>query len=209
MTDALPADLVERARALARPGRRRLLGITGAPGSGKSTTAAQLADALGGAAVVVGMDGFHLPDDELRRLGRADRKGAPDTFDVPGYVALLFRLRSHAGPLRAPAFDRRAEATVPGAVEVPASVALVITEGNYLLHDAPGWRDVHALLDEVWYLDVDATVLEHRLIERRVGHGDGRAAAEGWVRDVDLANAALVAAGRERADLVVRLSRPS
>lgn len=206
MIDPLPPCLLDRARALAMPGRRRLLGITGPPGSGKSMTADALAEELGSAAVVVGMDGFHLPDDELRRLGRADRKGAPDTFDVAGYVALLGRLRSPTGLVWAPGFDRQAESIVPDAVEVPASVSLVVTEGNYLLHDALGWSAVRALLDETWYLDADAAMLEPRLTERRVRHGARRAAATAWVRDVDLVNAALVAGGRHRADVVVRLS---
>ena len=86
-------ELVERARRLATAGRRRVLGITGTPGAGKSTLCEALLDALGQDAVLVGMDGFHLANSELARLGRADRKGAPDTFDVDGYVALLNRLR--------------------------------------------------------------------------------------------------------------------
>ena len=79
-------DLVAAAARLIDPARRRILGITGAPGAGKSTVAEALVTALAPDAVLVGMDGFHLRDDELRRLGRHERKGAPDTFDAAGYT---------------------------------------------------------------------------------------------------------------------------
>jgi pantothenate kinase len=132
-----------------------LLGITGAPGAGKSTLAAELAGALGPElAVVVGMDAFHLADAELVRLGRRDRKGAPDTFDAHGYLALLRRLRAASEPVTyAPLFRREIEDSIAAAVPVPAGVALVITEGNYLLLDGEPWCRLRALLDEVWYVD--------------------------------------------------------
>ncbi len=130
------AALVERARGLMAD-RRAVLGICGAPGSGKSTLAAQLVAAIGPAAVVVPMDGFHLHDDELARLGLSDRKGAPETFDVAGYVALLRRLRAETGhTVYAPEFDRSREESVAGAIAVRPEHRLVVTEGNYLLHDA-------------------------------------------------------------------------
>src|SRR5947207_15332686 len=110
ITPAIPPDFLARARALAAGGRR-LLGLAGAPGSGKSTLAAALAAALAERAIVVPMDGFHLANAELARLGRAGRKGAPDTFDAAGYVALLRRLRSQPAhePVYAPAFRREIE----------------------------------------------------------------------------------------------------
>lgn len=119
------AGLVERARALAAGAvPRRLLGITGAPGSGKSTLAAALADALGPELViVVPMDGFHLAQAELERLGRAGRKGAPDTFDASGFVALLARLREATEPVTyAPQFRREIEEPIAGAIPVPREV---------------------------------------------------------------------------------------
>ena len=87
-------ELVDRARGLAMPGQRRILGLTGAPGAGKSTVAGQLVDALGPAlAELVPMDGFHLADEVLRAMGRRDRKGAFDTFDAAGYASLMSRIR--------------------------------------------------------------------------------------------------------------------
>ncbi|MFF4421728.1 nucleoside/nucleotide kinase family protein [Streptomyces sp. NPDC001549] len=191
--------------ALATPGKRRILGIAGPPGAGKSTLAARLADALGPErAVVVPMDGFHLAHGELDRLGRADRKGAPDTFDAAGYVALLRRLRAPHGPtVYAPAFDRALEEPIAGSIPVPPDVPLVITEGNYLLHDAGEWASVRSLLDEAWYLAPAEDLRLERLIDRHVRHGKDPAYAREWVARSDERNARLVATGRHRADLVL------
>ncbi|AXG82971.1 nucleoside/nucleotide kinase family protein [Streptomyces paludis] len=207
-TDAAGMDeLTERARRLAVPGRRRVLGIAGAPGAGKSTLAERLVERLGGLAVLVPMDGFHLAQAELTRLGRAGRKGAPDTFDAAGYAALLARLRgadADAGSVvYAPAFDRALEEPVAGSIAVDPGVPLVITEGNYLLHDDAAWAPVRALLDEVWFLEIDPAVRVRRLVDRHVRFGKERTFAERWVMESDEANALLVARGKERADLVV------
>ncbi len=147
------ADLVAAADRLADAGGRRVLGITGAPAAGKSTLGRRLVEAMDGRAVEVGMDGFHFAQRELARLGRAERKGAPDTFDALGYVALLERLRA-AGPdtVYVPEFRRDLEEPIGSAIPVPADVPLVVTEGNYLLLDTEPWRRVRPLLDEVWFL---------------------------------------------------------
>jgi pantothenate kinase len=196
-------DLLDRARGLAR-GPRRILGLAGAPGSGKSTLADRLVRALSPAAVLVPMDGFHLAEAELRRLGRRDRKGAPDTFDAAGYVALLRRLRE-AGPdpVYAPVFDRHLEEAVAGSVRVGPETPLVVTEGNYLLLDQGPWAAVRPLLDEVWFVEVDDGLRLERLIRRHVAHGHAPAAARAWALGPDGANARLVAGTRARADLVL------
>jgi pantothenate kinase len=194
--------LVDRARALSSSGRR-VLGITGPPGAGKSWLASRLVEALRGRAVLVAMDGFHLDDSVLHALGRRDRKGAPDTFDVGGYVALLRRLHAGDEVVYAPQFDRSLEASRAGAVAVPPDVPLVVTEGNYLLLDQPGWRDVRPLLDEVWYLAVDDDLRLSRLVERHVEHGKPRGEALTWARGSDQRNAELVARTRHLADLQV------
>lgn len=199
-------ELTVRARRLAVPGTRRVLGIAGPPGAGKSTLAARLTDALGGLAVLVPMDGFHLAQAELERLGRAGRKGAPDTFDATGYAALLRRLRAPepGEVVYAPAFDRRLEEPVAGSVPVAPDVPLVITEGNYLLHDGDGWAPVRGLLDEAWFLHLDPAVRVRRLVDRHVRFGRTRPQAERWVAGSDEANARLVGATRDQADVVIQ-----
>jgi pantothenate kinase len=199
----LDERLVQRARGLIGGGRA-LLGVCGAPGAGKSTLARRLAEAIGAEAVVVPMDGFHLHDDELARLGLSDRKGAPETFDVAGYSAMLRRLRSEIGnTVYAPAFDRSRELAVAGAVAVRPEHRLVVTEGNYLLYDGDGWSDVLPLLDESWFAQSDDEVRLSRLVQRHIDHGKPPAAAYRWATVSDQANADIVARTRKVADVVV------
>jgi pantothenate kinase len=189
------------ARVSASP-ERWLVGIAGPPGAGKSTVAASLAGALsdlGIRSALVPMDGFHLPQKRLRELGRRDRMGAPDTFDVAGFVRMLEAIREAGDRVLVPDFDRDREEPVPVAIAVDADVQLVIIEGNYLLHDADGWGPVAGLLDEVWYLDLDDEVRRQRLIARHVRFGKSAAEASAWVETVDEPNARLIAAGRPRA----------
>ena len=187
-------------------GARRILGITGAPGVGKTTYAlAQVATSVVPAAYVP-MDGFHLADVSLTALGRLDRKGAPDTFDAWGYAALLRRLRDERDhDVYAPGFERDLEQPIAGALAVPPEADLVVTEGNYLLLDRPEWRAVREQLDEVVHLVTDDDVRRRRLVARHVEFGKTRAEAEAWVARVDDANAALVEAAAHRADRVVEL----
>lgn len=201
-----PPDALARAEALAHAGRRRLLGIVGPPGCGKSTLVAALLDALVDRAQGVPMDGYHLAQVELERLGRAQRKGAPDTFDSAGYVALLRRLRTPAPgeTVYAPDFRREIEEPVAGAIGVRPETPLVITEGNYLLLDEPHWQHVAGLLDEVWYVDVDDAVRLARLVRRHEQHGRSPAAARAWVEQTDEPNARRIAATRGRAHWQVR-----
>ncbi|NTV39855.1 MAG: nucleoside/nucleotide kinase family protein [Demequinaceae bacterium] len=199
-------SLVERARSLAAGAApRRLLGIAGAPGSGKSTLAASLAAALGPElAVVVPMDGFHLAHAELERLGRVGRKGAPDTFDAAGFVALLARLRDAAEPVTyAPQFRREIEEPIAGAIPVPREVPLVIVEGNYLLVDHGAWSGVRALLDQCWFVEVDEAVRMERLVARHRAFGRAEEEARAFAAGSDQANAVVIAATRGRADAVV------
>lgn len=202
----LTPDLLARVEALLSSGPRRLLGIAGAPGAGKSTVAAQVAAAVGPAAVVVPMDGFHLAQTELERIGRADRKGAPDTFDADGFVALLTRLRSPGRTVYAPEYRRALRNPVAGAIAVPPEVRLVVVEGNYLLLDEHGFGPVAGLLDESWFLAPDDTLRLSRLVARHEAFGKSPEAARAWSHGPDEDNARLVAATAVRADVVVRLA---
>jgi pantothenate kinase len=199
-------ELIDRARALATAGTRKILGIAGAPGAGKSTLAALVTAQLDGLAVQVPMDGLHLADVELNRLGRRMRKGAPDTFDSHGYLALLRRLRS-PGPgeiVYAPAFERTIEQPIAGSIPVDPSVPLVVTEGNYLLLDDPPWREVRTLLDETWFVEIDDETRLGRLIRRHIEFGKTPEQAAEWVERLDERNTRLIATTRDRADLIVR-----
>lgn len=180
---------------------RFLLGVAGTPGAGKSTWAAARAQCEPNA-VVLPMDGFHLPHAELVRLGRRDRMGAPDTFDVDGFVATLHAVRA-GDVVRAPGFDRTIEEPVPDAIEIGADIQLVIVEGNYLLHDRDGWQHVRPLLDHVVFLAPDDAVRRRRLIARHIAFGKTPGEAEAWVARSDDVNAALVAATAPRADEVI------
>lgn len=197
--------LVQRARGLMSRGRA-VLGICGVPGAGKSTLAARLEAEIGAEAVVVPMDGFHLHDDELDRLGLAQRKGAPETFDVHGYLSLLRRLRTETEhTVYAPEFDRSREESIAGAIAVRPEHRLVLTEGNYLLYDGPGWSDVLPLLDEAWYVESDEQLRLSRLVQRHIDHGKPPEVAHRWATVSDQANADIVARTRAAADVLVEI----
>jgi pantothenate kinase len=203
------AELVARAQALADAGPRQLLGIAGPPGAGKSTLAELVVAGVGPAARLVPMDGFHLAQAELVRLGRAARKGAPDTFDGNGYASLLRRLRRlEPTSVWAPEFRRDIEEPVAGAIEVPPEVRLVVTEGNYLLLPEEPWSEVRTLLHEVWFLDLDGDLRRRRLIARHEAYGRSPEQARAWALGSDEINATRVARTADRADLVVRLAEP-
>lgn len=207
-----PEVAVDRLRQRGR-GARWMLGIAGSPGAGKSTLARRVEASFGasvedgGAAggescVLVPMDGFHLAQRVLDAAGLADRKGAPETFDRAGYVALLERVRAQRPgdpTVYAPEFRRDLEEPIAGAIAVPAHCPVVVTEGNYLLH----WPEVRPLLDEVWWVEIDRAERLRRLTARHERHGKPPAQAHAWAHGTDERNARAIAGGREVADLVV------
>jgi len=194
---------------LAGSAPRVVLGIAGAPGAGKSTLARRIVttvdEALGaGTAVQVPMDGFHLSNAALERLGRRDRKGAIDTFDAAGYVALVRRLAEpDDAVVWAPDFDRTVDEPVAGSIAVPPSTRLVVSEGNYLLDDAAPWSALPDLFTETWFCVVDDAVRLDRLVDRHVRHGRDHDAARAWAVEVDGVNAARIAPTATRASRTV------
>jgi pantothenate kinase len=205
MRPQLHPALLERLDQLAA-GPRRLLGVVGPPGAGKSTLAALMANALSERAQAVPMDGYHLAQVELERLGRAHRKGAPDTFDAAGYAALLLRLRQQGAgeTVYAPDFRREIEEPVAGALPVFARTPLVISEGNYLLLADGDWEPVTRLFDEIWYLHVDPALRLSRLTERHMRFGRTREQATAWIHGNDEPNARVIEASAHRAHLRVQ-----
>ena len=203
-TTTIAEPYKSRLDALLSSGGRKLLGIVGPPGCGKSTLSLSLLALLGKSAVAVPMDGFHLANVELARLGRAGRKGAEDTFDSAGYVSLLRRLKTQQPNeiVYAPEFRREIEEPIANAIPVFPETPLVITEGNYLLLDHGHWAAVRALLDEVWYVDIDQCVRRERLVKRHMQFGRSPTAAEDWVANTDDPNAVQIEATKSRADIL-------
>lgn len=212
-------ELARRARGLVPANGRAVVGITGSPGAGKTTLATAVAarvDVLAGGtaeapvAVHVPMDGFHLSNATLDRLGLHDRKGALETFDGWGFLVLLRRLLVETDhTVYAPGFDRTLDEGVTGQVAVPASARLVVVEGNYLLVDADPWSQVPDVLAETWFCETPESVRLQRLISRHEAGGRSHEAALAWAETVDGRNAALVDATRSRADLVISGTEPS
>jgi pantothenate kinase len=198
------AELAEDIRRAAAGRQRLIVGIAGAPGAGKSTLTDQLGALLGYDAVLVPMDGFHLANRVLADLGRQQRKGAPDTFDAYGYLALLRRLRQQTEDVvYAPTFRRDLEEPIAGSVAVSRQTPIVITEGNYLLLDTQPWSEVREILDLAWFLDVDHDTRIGRLVARHQAYGRTSQAARGRAEGSDERNAILVRESRHRADRIM------
>jgi pantothenate kinase len=201
----LASTYMDRVRTMIASGERKILGLVAPPGGGKSTLAQELLDAFPNDTQIVPMDGFHLANVQLARLGRAGRKGAPDTFDSEGYVSLLGRIKQQAAgdTIYAPDFRRDLEEGIAGAIAVESSTPLIITEGNYLLFDEGPWAGVRAVVDEMWYLDVDEALRHERLLSRHMRFGRTEADALAWIRQTDEPNAVRIAQTRHRADVMV------
>jgi pantothenate kinase len=204
------ADLLARdAIALAGDSSRAILGIAGSPGAGKSTLVDALIDRIrtvkGDDWVAhIPMDGFHLADAQLDRIGARGRKGAPDTFDAAGYAHLLERVKAEVDdPVYVPGFDRTLEQPLAAALVVLPSARLVVTEGNYLLLDHPHWARARRAMDAVWFVASDETTRIERLVARHIRFGKAPKDARAWVATTDQRNADLVAETVGRADRVI------
>ncbi|MDN4613721.1 nucleoside/nucleotide kinase family protein [Leifsonia sp. F6_8S_P_1B] len=221
MTSASPSSLpfdalAQRALGLVpAPGSRALLGVAGSPGSGKTTLARAIAAAVNerageAVAAYLPMDGFHLANATLDALGRHERKGAIDTFDGWGFVALLRRiLDERDNPVYAPAFERTVDEPVAGSIQVAPEVRLVVVEGNYLLAPQSPWDRIPALLAESWFVATPEEERVRRLVDRHTRHGRTPEAALAWACDVDGVNGRLIEATSGRATLIIDGTLPT
>lgn len=176
-------------------GKRKLVALAGAPASGKTTLSHALADNLtrGGCPTsVVPMDGFHLDNRILSAMGLLHRKGAPETFDAEGFLRLVQAFAT-ADRVVYPTFDRDEDFSRAGAGLVDTDCACIVVEGNYLLYDAPVWRELQAHWDVSVQLAVPNEVLQQRLIQRWIDFGLPPAEAEDRALRNDMVNVQLVA----------------
>ena len=197
-----PADLADLIRQKAKGQGRFLVALAGPPAAGKSTLAAELVTALGQGAKAVPMDGFHYDDAVLIARGARARKGAPDTFDVQGFLHLLRRLR-HEAEVAIPLFDRALEISRAGADIIGPADQILVVEGNYLLFDQSPWPEAAALFDLTVWIDVPLPELERRLLDRWARYGKSEAEARAWIEGNDLPNIRAVIAGSAPADVVL------
>jgi len=189
---------------LNHPSSRVIIGIVDKPGADKSTLSSYLIENLPTDSVtLVPMDGYHLSNKELETLGRRNRKGAPDTFDSHGFAALLERIKSSTDDIYFPVFHREIEESIAAEGVVTAKTKVVLTEGNYLLHDQDGWKDVASKLTESWYVEVNDELRLELLVDRHHFFGKECQAAHDWAHGTDENNARLVAGTKALADFLV------
>jgi pantothenate kinase len=197
-----PAELAGVIQQRASGSGRFLTALAGPPGAGKSTLAAAVVQALGPGAKAVPMDGFHYDDAVLQARGARNRKGAPDTFDVQGFLHLLRRLRVE-DEIAIPLFDRNLEISRAGADIITAGDRLLVIEGNYLLFNDPPWNAAAPLCDLTVWIDVPEAELDRRLLARWAHYGKTPEAARAWIDSNDLPNIRKVTAGSRAADVVL------
>jgi pantothenate kinase len=201
--------LARDAIALVCDSSRAILGIAGSPGAGKSTLVELLLERIWAAkgadwVAHVPMDGFHLADAQLDRIGARGRKGVPDTFDAAGYAHLLERVKREVDePVYVPGFDRTLEQPLAAALVVLPSARLVVTEGNYLLLDDPDWARARRAMDAVWFVASDESERIARLVARHIEFGKTPDEARAWVATTDRRNTELAAGTVGKADRVI------
>lgn len=186
--------ILENIRSLKPKENRVLIAIAGPPGSGKSTVGKLLTDLMNKNLMktsLVPMDGFHLDNETLEKSNLLERKGAPETFDIGGFLSLIKELRSK-NDIKVPLFDRSADKVIKDGQIISREQDYLVIEGNYLLLDRELWRDLSKYWDYKIFIKIEQTVLKSRLIERWLGENLTYSEAEARVVNNDLINANLV-----------------
>ena len=202
------AAALRRALELTNTQQRYLLGIAGKPGAGKSTFTEFLKSQIASQSIaILPMDGFHMSNEKLVELGRRDRKGAPDTFEIEQFANTLQEVKSgHGQSIRFPVFDRESESSIQDAGLIAPNTTLVVVEGNYLLLEQGEWRSVRTIFDETWYLETPEELRLERLIARHIRYGKTPQEARTWALGSDETNAQIIGATANLADYIVELS---
>ena len=201
----IAAQIADAVQDVPSQGTRFLVAVAGPPASGKSTIAERLVQELtvrGRPAGLLGMDGFHIDNTILTERRLLARKGAPETFDLAGFKSILHRL-SQEDEVIAPTFDRARDASIGSSSVISPDMGIVVVEGNYLLLDAPGWRDLHGVWDYRVKLDVPAEVTEQRLLKRWSDHGYSSQDAQTKIAGNDMPNTRRVSQECLPADLTI------
>lgn len=186
---------------------RVIIGLVGKPGAGKSTLSSFLLKRLPKeTTALVPMDGYHLSNAQLALLGRADRKGAPDTFDSYGYANLLHQIKTNtSGEIYFPIFHREIEESIAAEGVIHPHTSLILTEGNYLLLERDGWSQIAETLTETWFIDIDNDKRMARLVARHIKFGKTPSVAHAWANGTDAQNAELIETTRASADVIIYL----
>ncbi|PZP50006.1 MAG: nucleoside/nucleotide kinase family protein [Agrobacterium fabrum] len=198
-------------RSAGANGRRVMIAIAGAPGSGKSAIAERVVDVLnageGVSAALFPMDGFHYDDAVLEEMKRRPFKGAIDTFDAHGLRHMLGRLKANEDDIVAvPVFDRAIEIARAGGRLIPQSVDIIVCEGNYLLAGQSPWDRLKPIFDLTVFVDVGEDDLRNRLRERWRSFGLAEDEINRKVEENDLPNGRFIISTSTQPDL--RIGNP-
>ena len=201
-------DVVENAKSIAASSKRSILAVAGAPGSGKTTITQSIVKELGPEnVVIVPMDGFHLSNTILKKWDRRSRKGAWDTFDASGYINLISRIKNQREEIiLAPDFDRDIDESIGGVIEVSINTPLILLEGTFLFSEHGLWPELLPLIDHGWFVHLECSIRQQRLIQRHMKHGMDLKQATQWALSTDEANAKAVELDYKRASLYFQLT---
>ena len=200
-------DLVDHIIRRSDSSQRFIIAIAGPPGSGKSTLSEQLVEMLKIQSIqshIISLDGFHLENSILKRLGLLDRKGSPSTFDVPAFIQVMHRLAAYESDVAIPKFDRKKDISIERASIVSTKDRILIVEGNYLLLNNKQWAELQDIWDETVFINPGMGVLKKRLIDRWLFYGMDNESAQNRAFRNDIPNAKNVIENSLPANILIK-----